>query len=315
MCRVCVYTIVLVVCSLSGIQGQNRINPTEEEGKSLQSCYVLYPQYYIIIVVHLWAEYLEKVLPDYYMITSQNIPDTEKVEDTDNDRFIEGIWCQYYMNLFYGTFYYPNGTKVVVFNGTFNTPRTENDYTGPDPIFQTAEQLTSTVLLWDEDSTTPITSDYEGLYKCIIDDRTLVVGVYNTSTYNANSELMMSCVVIVYNISLHFVAGPEAGEMSLSLISTPRYVDPPVFNLRFTVTDGPPTDVTCTGPNSFSINQTSDDLSREVVNDGTATLVTVTVRMREGGNYQCTVSNARVVAGTINLVTATEDSSSLSVSG
>ena len=43
-----------------------------------------------------------------------------------------------------------------------------------------------TILLRDEDSTTPITSDYEGLYKCIIDDRTLVVGVYDTSTYNHN---------------------------------------------------------------------------------------------------------------------------------
>ena len=29
------YTIVLVVCSLSGIQGEQRINPTKEEGKSL----------------------------------------------------------------------------------------------------------------------------------------------------------------------------------------------------------------------------------------------------------------------------------------
>ena len=29
------YIIVLVVCSLSGIQGQHRINPTVEEGKSL----------------------------------------------------------------------------------------------------------------------------------------------------------------------------------------------------------------------------------------------------------------------------------------
>ena len=103
--------------------------------------------------------------------------------------------------------------------------------------------------------------------------------------------------------------------MSLSLISTPRYVDPPVFNLRFIVTNGPPTDVTCTGPNSFSITETSDDLSREVMNDGTATLVTVTVRMREGGTYQCSVSNARVVDGTINGVSATENSSSLSVSG
>ena len=124
---------------------------------------------------------------------------------------------------------------------------------------------------------------------------------------------MMSCVVIVYNITLHFIAGPKAGDMSLSLISTQGYIDPPVFNLNFTVTNGPPTDVTCTGPNSFSIDETSDDLSREVVNEGTATLVRMTVRMREEGNYQCTVSNARVEDGTINGVTATEDSSSLTV--
>ena len=247
------------------------------------------------------------------MIPSQNFPDTESTED--GDRFIEGIWCLHHMPQVYGTFYYPNGTEVAVYTGAFSMDRRTNDYTGPDPIFQTDEQLVNTILLRDEDSTTPITSDYEGLYKCIIDNRTLVVGVYDTSTYNDNSELMMSYVVIVYNISLHFIAGPEAGDMSLSLISTPRYVDPPVFNLRFIVTNGPPTDVTCTGPNSFSINQTSDDLSREVVNVGTATLVIVTVRMREEGNYQCTVSNARVVDGTINGVTATEGSSSLSVTG
>ena len=152
----------------------------------------------------MWAEYLELVLPDYYMITSQQFPDTEK--NGDDDSFIEGIWCLHYMSNTYGTFYYPNGTEVVVYTGTFSN--NEPDYTGPDPIFQTNEQLneqlTHTVLLKDEDSTKPITSDYEGLYKCIIDDRTLVVGVYDTSTYNDNSELMMSCVVIVYNI-YHFI--------------------------------------------------------------------------------------------------------------
>ena len=262
----------------------------------------------------MWAEYLELVLPDYYMITSQNFPDIEKNESTKKDRFIEGIWCLHYMSHTYGTFYYPNGTKVVVYTRTFNYGRTENNYTGPDPIFQTDKQLTHTVLLRDKDSTTPITSDYEGLYKCIIDNRTLVVGVYDTSTYNDNSELM-SCVVILYNMSLHLIAGPKAGDMLLSLISTPRYVVPPVFNLSFTVTDGPPTDVTCTGPNSYSITQTSDDLSREVVNAGIATLVTVTVRMREEGNYQCTVSNARVEDGTINGLNATNGSTSLTVKG
>ena len=247
------------------------------------------------------------------MIPSQSFRDNEK--GGDSDRFIEGIWCLHYMSNIYGTFYYPNGTKVAVYTGEFRNNMQTKDYNGPDPVFQTDEQFTHTVLLRDEDSTTPITSDYEGLYKCIIDNRTLVVGVYNTSTHNNNSELMMSCVIIVYNISLYFIAGPEAGNMSLSLISTPRYVDPPIFNLRFNVTNGPPTNVTCTGPNSFSITQTSDDLSREVVNDGTATMVTVTVRMREKGNYQCTVSNARVGNGTINGVTATEDSSSVAVTG
>ena len=272
---------------------------------------IIYYQYYIIIVVYFWAEYLELILPDYYMITSQQFPDTEN----DDDGYVEGIWCMHDTKRTYGTFYYPNGTEVVVWTGEFSNDRTTNNYTGLDPIFQTDDQVVYTILLRDEDSTTPITSDYEGLYKCIIDYRTLVVGVYDTNTYNDNSELMMSCVVIVYNISLHFIAGPKAGDMALSLISTPRYVDPPVFNLRFNVTNGPPTNVTCTGPNSFSSNQTSNDLSREVVNVGTATLVTVTVRMREEGNYQCTVSNTRVEDGTINSVTATEGSSSLSVSG
>ena len=51
------------------------------------------------------------------------------------------------------------------------------------------------------------------------------------------------------------------------------------------------------------------------MNDGTATLVTMTVRMREGGNYQCTVSNARVEDATINSVTATPGTSLLNVTG
>ena len=116
----------------------------------------------IIIVAHLWAEYLELVLPDYYMIPSQHFPDIEK--DDDHDRFPEGIWCLHHIQYTYGTFYYPNGTEVAVYTGTFNHERTTNDYNGPDPIFQTSEQFTHTVLLRDADPTTPITSDYEGLY-------------------------------------------------------------------------------------------------------------------------------------------------------
>ena len=86
--------------------------------------------------------------------------------------------------------------------------------------------------------------------------------------------------------------------MQFSLIST-RDAKPPVFTLTFNVSDGPPTDVSCTdGSNPFTI--TSGDLSRVIVN-GTesVTQVTVTVRMRQAGTYQCTVSNARVTNGPI----------------
>ena len=86
--------------------------------------------------------------------------------------------------------------------------------------------------------------------------------------------------------------------MKFSLIST-RDANPPVFTLTFNVSDGPPTDVTCTDGSNPFINA-SGDLSRVVVNGpGSVTQVTVTVRMRQGGTYQCTVSNARVTNGPI----------------
>ena len=96
--------------------------------------------------------------------------------------------------------------------------------------------------------------------------------------------------------------------MQFSLIST-RDANPPVFTLTFNVSDGPPTYVTCTdGSNPFTI--ASGDLSRVVVNGpGFVTQVVVTVRMRQAGTYQCTVSNTRVDAGTIGSVTAINSSS------
>ena len=96
--------------------------------------------------------------------------------------------------------------------------------------------------------------------------------------------------------------------MQFSIIST-RDANPPVFTLTFTVSDGPPTNVNCIdGSNPFTI--ASRDLSRVVVNGtGSVTQVTVTVRMRQAGTYQCTVSNARVDAGTIDSVTATNSTS------
>ena len=102
--------------------------------------------------------------------------------------------------------------------------------------------------------------------------------------------------------------------MKLFLIST-RDSNPPVFTLGFNVSDGPPTDVTCTdGTNLLTID--SSDLSRVILNGSqSVTQVTMTVRMRQAGIYQCTVSNARVTDGIINGITAMNSSSSLSVTG
>ena len=90
-------------------------------------------------------------------------------------------------------------------------------------------------------------------------------------------------------------------------------ITPPVFSLSFNVFDGPPTFAECTlnGRNIPILLK----LSRVIVN-GTESITRVTVtNLTEAGNYQCTVSNARVFAGTINDVTAVSSTSSLNVSG
>uniref|UniRef100_A0A1X7SQJ8 Uncharacterized protein n=1 Tax=Amphimedon queenslandica TaxID=400682 RepID=A0A1X7SQJ8_AMPQE len=141
-------------------------------------------------------------------------------------------------------------------------------------------------------------SGYEGLYKCIIPDengvnQTLVVGAYTDTGYSNND-------------------GPDADPtMQFSLLSTSRLATPPVFSLSFNVSDGPPTTVSC------SVNGTgiSTELSRVIVNgSGSVTRVTVTVGLREAGNYQCNISNARVTHGTISGVTPVTSTSSLKIS-
>ena len=99
--------------------------------------------------------------------------------------------------------------------------------------------------------------------------------------------------------------------MQFSLLSTSRLATPPVFSLSFNVSDGPPTTVSCT----VNGNRISTELSRVIVNGSEfITKVAVTVRLREAGNYQCTVSNDRVDI-TIGGVTAVSSTSSLSIGG
>ena len=103
--------------------------------------------------------------------------------------------------------------------------------------------------------------------------------------------------------------------MQFSLLSTSRLATPPVFSLSFNVSDGPPTTVSC----SVNGNGISTELSRVIVNGpGSVTRVTVTVRLREAGNYRCIVFNDRVTDGNngvIGNVQALSSTTSLTVSG
>ena len=99
--------------------------------------------------------------------------------------------------------------------------------------------------------------------------------------------------------------------MHFSLIST-RIATPSVFTLTFYVSNGPPTNVSCSvGDSTLPVRH----LSREIIN-GTRfiTQVTVTVESSQTGDYKCTVTNDRVVDGTYNGVTAWPSSSAWKVS-
>ena len=102
--------------------------------------------------------------------------------------------------------------------------------------------------------------------------------------------------------------------MEFSLRSTSRLATPPFFSLSFNVSERPPTTVSCT-VNGVEKIPIFHKLSRVIMNGtGSITRVTITVRLREAGNYQCTVSNDRVGI-TINNATAVSSTSSLNVSG
>ena len=76
------------------------------------------------------------------------------------------------------------------------------------------------------------------------------------------------------------------------LVSTSRDADPPLFTLTFEVDRRPPTNVTC-NVDSVMFNIPNVNFSREVLQseDPISVQVIVTIGMRQGGTYQCTVSN------------------------
>ena len=81
-------------------------------------------------------------------------------------------------------------------------------------------------------------------------------------------------------------------------LTSPQDADQPQFTLSFNVSNAPATTVECS-VNGQSIENMS--VSQIILNGELPTLteVTVTIRQRSGGVYNCTVSNARVEDGTL----------------
>ena len=100
--------------------------------------------------------------------------------------------------------------------------------------------------------------------------------------------------------------------MRFSLIST-RIATPSVFTLTFNVSDGPPTNVSCSvGDSMLPVRHF---IFREIINGtGFITQVTVTVESSQAGYYKCTITNDRVADDTFNDVTPLPSSSAQKVS-
>ena len=102
--------------------------------------------------------------------------------DVNSDGTNDALWCQSANNgSDIGLWYYPNGTRVPLFDGEFDAQNS------PSPIF--SKRFTGQIALARSDGLSGI----EGLYTCIIPNengvnQTLVVGVYRGTTYNNNGQ-------------------------------------------------------------------------------------------------------------------------------
>ena len=100
------------------------------------------------------------------------------------------------------------------------------------------------------------------------------------------------------------LAGSRTTDMQIDFVESKKVM------ITFNVTSGPPTYVSCVGPEDFRVNETSDEVNRVMIDENT-TGISVILKERYEGLIQCNVSNKRVQQGTINDVVATVATTSL----
>ena len=128
--------------------------------------------------VQLYLPFEYTIIPDFSLLHAGQFYDVDKNIDGVSD----ALWCQSANNSSdIGLWYYPNGTQLPFFNGSFG------DNSAPRPLF--SKRFSGQIALARRDGI----SGYEGLYTCVMPDengvnQTLVVGVYRTVTYNNNGQ-------------------------------------------------------------------------------------------------------------------------------
>ena len=93
-------------------------------------------------------------------------------------------------------------------------------------------------------------------------------------------------------------------------------VIPAVFSFSFNVSDGPPSNISCS-VNDVMIAVPEELIVREVLEPVLSNLTRVTVIFQTGeaGQYKCVISNSRVDEGTIGDVTAVSGSFQQEIKG
>ena len=129
--------------------------------------------------MRLYLPYEESVISNFFMIKASQFYNVDQNNDANNMN--DALWCQSANNKSEtGVWYYPNGTMVPIFKGSFI------DQSAPSPVF--SKRFSGQIALARRAGL----SGYEGLYKCIIPDengvdQTLVVGAYTVGGYNNSS--------------------------------------------------------------------------------------------------------------------------------
>ena len=201
----------------------------------------------------------------------------------------DGLWCQSSLNEnTIGTWYFPDGTEV-------SRVKASPLYSNNTPTGQIGLLRNGGI------------ASIQGLYRCVIANgegvnQTLYVAAYGNGEFGKDTGTFMLNFHL-YSFIFSCKELPVIDDFSFQLLSS-VIADPPVFSLSFNVTNRSPTNVTCyIDGNQFIISD--DDLLRIVIRseDPIIVQVSVIVRVRFAGVYQCTVTTDRITSTPLTATT------------